>query len=105
MNFTDQAVRYLAWQMSDDTIASREQLEARFIPLIRVVLRTGCGRLALVRWIQQRLPSLVPVAGFRNPADAERIATRMARLLCAELLQKAQGKLAGAPTRETVVGC
>jgi hypothetical protein len=38
-----------------------------------------------------------------NASEAERIAPRMARLLCSELLQKAQGELT-ATRRDTVVG-
>jgi predicted signal transduction protein with EAL and GGDEF domain len=104
MNFTDEAVQYLARQMGERAVANREELETRFLPLIRVVLRTGHGRPALVHWLEQHLPRVAPTAQFPNAVDAERVAPRMARLLCAELLQKAQTEMAGDASRETVLG-
>ncbi len=104
MRYTDDVVRFLAQQMGAEAIANREDLEARFTPLIRTVLRTGCGRPGLVNWLRDNLPNVAPAAGFPNPAAAERFAPRMARLLCSQLLKKVQAQMACASTRDTVIG-
>jgi len=104
MRYNDEAVRLVARRMGAGSVANREDLEARFTPLIRTVLRTGCGRPGLVSWLRKHLPYTVPPAGFHDPADAERFAPRMARLLCAQLLKNVQDKMACASTRDTVVG-
>ena len=104
MHYSDEAVRLVARQMGAEAVANREDLEARFTPLIRTVLRTGYGRPGLVNWLRKHLPYTAPPAGFHNSVEAERFAPRMARLLCAQLLKNVQNKMTCASTRDTVVG-
>ena len=102
MDFTDEAVRYLARQMGEETIGNRQELETHFLPLIRIVLRTGRGRPTLVRWLQQHLPRSTP-GRFDDVRDTDRMASQMTRLLCGQLVQKMHRELVGTGTRDTIV--
>ncbi len=68
----------------------REAVEAHLRPLIRCALRRGRGLPALVQWVRQNLPRLVPAGGPAPPPDPERAVPTLARLLCDALLERLQ---------------
>lgn len=105
MNFTDEALQYLARRMCGEELASREEMEALFVPMIRVAMRTGRGQPMLVDWVARNLPAVAPSAGAGDKIDPAWAAPRMARLLCSQMLQKVQAERAWLGPRETVVDC
>lgn len=98
MNFTDEALRILARQMGADGACSREELEAKVTPLLRVVVQTGVGRPSLVQWVRDHLDLVAPVDRAGRHIDARWAAPRLARLLCSQLLEKVrvEGAMTGA---------
>jgi hypothetical protein len=104
MNFSDEALQFLARRMCGDKLASREEMEAVFVPMIRVAMRTGRGQWVLVEWVARNLPALSSSFSSVDKIDPEWAAPRMARLLCSQMLQKVQAERAWVGPRETVVG-
>ncbi len=86
MNITDQALQILARQLGEDNASSRAALEAKLVPLLCLVLRTGRGRPSLVQWVRRALPALAPAPRSDGQVDPEWAAPRLARLLLAQLL-------------------
>ena len=79
----------------------RETLEASLVPLVRRALRSGAGIPQLVQWVQKTLPQVQAGQDRARPADPDRAAPPLARLLCTTLLQP---RLAPAAAGETVLG-
>ena len=104
MNFSDEALHFLARRMCGERLASREEMEAVFVPMIRVALRTGRGQPVLVDWVTRNLPAVNPSSCPGDKIDPEWAAPRMARLLCSQMLQQIQAQRAWVGSRETVVG-
>jgi hypothetical protein len=103
VNFTDEALQILARQLGENSVASREELEAKMTTLLRVVMQTGHGRPSLVQWVKTHLRVVAPASCFGQQVDADWAAPRMARLLCSQLLQKIRGECARTTTCDTVV--
>jgi hypothetical protein len=106
MDFTDDAVRMLARQVYGEGARrfDREALEADLVPMIRVALRSGRGQPLLVRWVKQNLPGLSLASHLGDKIDPEWAAPRMARLLCAQMLEHVRAECARMGGRETLVG-
>jgi hypothetical protein len=102
MNFSDEALQFLARRMCGDKLTSREEMEAVFVPMIRVAMRTGRGQRVLVEWVARNLSAVS--SSSDDKVDPEWAAPRMARLLCSQMLQKVQAERAWVGPRETVVG-
>jgi hypothetical protein len=76
--------------------------EIDLIPLVRRVLRTGCGLPELVQWVRTTLPQVQSGQDRTRPVDPDRAAPPLARLLCATLRR---GRLARPVlATDTVVG-
>jgi hypothetical protein len=82
----------------------RAALEADLATMVRRVLRTGTGLPALVRWVRGAAPAVTGAAP--SPAEAERAAPVLARLLCRGLINQTRRAPTGspAPRHETIVG-
>lgn len=104
MDFTDEALRYLARRMGRSERVSREAMEALFVPMIRVALRTGRGQPRLLDWVARHLPAVADSPDRTEPIDPEWAAPRMARMLCSQMLQHVQVEPAWRGSGETVVG-
>jgi hypothetical protein len=104
MNFGDEAVQYLARRMCGEKMTSREEMEALFVPMIRVAMRTGRGQPVLVEWVTRNLPAVAASRHRDEKIDPEWAAPRMAQLLCSQMLQKVQAERPWVGSRETVVG-
>jgi hypothetical protein len=103
MNFRDEALHFLARRMWGEKLASREEMEAVFVPMIRVAMRTGRGQPVLVDWVTRNLPAVTPALCVGDKVDAERAAPRMARLLCSQMLHNIQVERPWIGSRETVL--
>lgn len=103
MNFTDEAMQILVRRLGASYGANRAELEEIVAPLVRVVLRTGCGRPSIVRFVRQHLRVLVPASCGEAEVDAEWAAPRLTRLLITHMLRHIQRECSQASVRETVV--
>ncbi len=70
--------------------------EFDLVPLVRCVLRTGCGLPELVQWVRRTLPQVTADADRGRPVDPDRVAPPLARLLSATLRR---GRAAAADTQ------
>jgi hypothetical protein len=106
MSLSERSLQSLADRMQCGRATSphfRETLEASLVPLVRCALRNGTGLPHLVRWVRETLPRVAGGPDRGQPADPERMARPIARLLCAELLKRRPDRPAPA-AHETVVG-
>lgn len=88
--------------MGEDNASRRAELEAKLTPLLYLVLRTGQGAPSLVQWVRLALPVVAPARGFGGSVDPEWAATRLARLLCLQMLQDVRGGRGTTVNRQTV---
>jgi hypothetical protein len=103
MHFTDEALQILARHPGEESMSSRKDLEAKVASLLFLVLRTGRGRPSLLQWVQRALRDVAPAWHPGRPLDPEWAAPRLARLLCAQLLQRIRARHDTVASRETVV--
>lgn len=104
MNPSDNALQQFAERMRCAGAPAhhiRERLEASLVPLVRRALRSGAGIPQLVQWVQKTLPQVQAGEDRTRPADPDRAAPPLARLLCSTLLQP---RLAPAAAGETILG-
>jgi hypothetical protein len=104
MNSRDEALQFLTRRICGEKSASREEMEALVVPMIRVAMRTGRGQPVLVDWVTRNLPAVTPCIPLGDKVDPEWAAPRMARLLCSQMLQHIQAERPWLGPRETVVG-
>jgi hypothetical protein len=99
MNAIPDSLQTLAARARQGDAAARQEfsreLEAGLVPLVRCALRRGTGLPALVSWVRKNADRL-PAA---EPLDTAQAAPRIARLLCAGLVQQFEAR---GPVRETV---
>jgi hypothetical protein len=105
MKLTDESLQILARQLGQENVSSREELEARVAPLLRLVVRTGQGRPSLVKWVQRVLPQMAPAARMGRSVDPDWAAPRLARLLCSQLLQRIHVGRDTMASRDTIATC
>lgn len=80
-------------------------LEARLVPLVRCALRNGTGLPGLVGWVNRSWAALHGGNSSRPPADRDRAAPELARMLGALLARGGPPPWqAGRLAPETVVG-
>lgn len=106
MTYPDKALQTLADRMrcaGTPPHRLRETLEASLLPLVRRALRSGAGMPQLVQWVQATLPHVDCGQDRTHPADPERAAPSLARLLCATLLHPESARRSALAV-ETVLG-
>ena len=79
-------------------------MEAMLLAMIRVALRTGLGRPAVVRWVKNTLPTMAGESRPGEKTDLEWAAPCMARLLCSRMLQHVRAEPVRREACETIVG-
>lgn len=92
----------LARQMGEGDASSRAELEAKLVPLLRLVLKTGRGHPALLQWVRLALPVVAPASHLGGPIDAEWTALHLARRLCLQIRRDVRAKRDTMANRQTV---
>ena len=88
MSSVRKTVQVVARRMGLDPDTNREQLELRIAALLYLILKTGRGRPDLVKWVAFHLPNVALGARFGDSTNADKIAHRLGRLLCSQLLRQ-----------------
>jgi len=102
MHSMSKSLQILARQMGADEF-SRAELEAKLEQLMWLILRTGQGHPALLRWVRLAWPGVSAEFRSGDQVDPQWAARRLARLLCAQLFQDVRAQRDTMRNRQTVV--
>lgn len=102
MHSPSETLQFLAGQMGEDNVSSRAELEARLVPLLCLILRTGQGHPALLHWVRLTLPVVAATLHLTGQIDPQAAAQPLARLLCLQLFQGVRAERGTMVNRQTI---